>query len=288
MIFSRTAPASPTASRPAATASAASPATASGRATSAAAATRRSAPAPQQDLKVDDAVGGNYYSVLRFDASFPLGMPEEYGVYGGVFADVGSLWGLDDTDGSMGDGRRRLPPALGGRRQPLRRHALRAAALQLRGAAPEGELRRRRAVPVLRPDPVLSGGGPEDRRRAGGGPGARRPRCRPAAARALPRAPRRRRRRPQPRLPLHQPGALLTGSQAGPGAPGRRGAPARRAAQRGARARPVLRGGGAPADRAAADAAARGVPQAQRRLRRAGGQGAARPGRARQRAGAAV
>ena len=41
--------------------------------------------------------------MLRLDASFPLGLPQEYGVYGGVFADVGSLWGLDDTDGSMGE-----------------------------------------------------------------------------------------------------------------------------------------------------------------------------------------
>ena len=51
---------------------------------------------------VDEALGGNYYSVLRLDASFPLGIPEEYGVFGGVFADVGSLWGLDNTNGSMG------------------------------------------------------------------------------------------------------------------------------------------------------------------------------------------
>lgn len=57
---------------------------------------------PQQDLEVNDALGGNFYSVLRLDASFPLGIPEEYGVYGGVFADVGSLWGLNDVDGSMG------------------------------------------------------------------------------------------------------------------------------------------------------------------------------------------
>ena len=41
--------------------------------------------------------------MLRLDASFPLGLPQEYGIYGGVFADVGSLWGLDDTDGSMGE-----------------------------------------------------------------------------------------------------------------------------------------------------------------------------------------
>ncbi len=58
--------------------------------------------APQQNLKVDEALGGNYYGVLRLDASFPLGLPEEYGVFGGVFADVGSIWNLDNTNGSMG------------------------------------------------------------------------------------------------------------------------------------------------------------------------------------------
>jgi len=56
----------------------------------------------QQDLEVDEALGGNYYSILRLDASFPLGLPEEYGIFGGLFADVGSLWGLDDTNGSEG------------------------------------------------------------------------------------------------------------------------------------------------------------------------------------------
>ena len=57
---------------------------------------------PQQDEEVNDALGGNYYAVLRFDASFPIGIPEEYGIYGGVFGDIGSLWGLDDVNGSMG------------------------------------------------------------------------------------------------------------------------------------------------------------------------------------------
>jgi outer membrane protein insertion porin family len=56
----------------------------------------------QQDLEVNEALGGNFYSVLRLDASFPLGLPEQYGVYGGVFSDWGSLWGLDDINGSMG------------------------------------------------------------------------------------------------------------------------------------------------------------------------------------------
>jgi outer membrane protein insertion porin family len=56
---------------------------------------------PQKEVEVDEAVGGNYYGIMRLDASFPLGLPQEYGVYGGLFADVGSLWGLDDTDGSQ-------------------------------------------------------------------------------------------------------------------------------------------------------------------------------------------
>ncbi len=56
----------------------------------------------QKDLSVDEAVGGNIFSILRLDASFPLGIPDEYGIYGGVFSDIGSLWGLDDNQGSMG------------------------------------------------------------------------------------------------------------------------------------------------------------------------------------------
>lgn len=59
--------------------------------------------APQQDVEVDEGLGGNYYGVLRLDASFPLGLPEEYGIFGGVFADIGSVWGLDNTAGSMGE-----------------------------------------------------------------------------------------------------------------------------------------------------------------------------------------
>lgn len=46
-----------------------------------------------------DVLGGNKYFSLRFEADFPLGLPEEYGISGGVFADFGSLWGLDNTAG---------------------------------------------------------------------------------------------------------------------------------------------------------------------------------------------
>lgn len=46
---------------------------------------------------VDDSIGGNYYAVARFEAEFPLGLPEEYGITGGLFYDVGSVWGLSDA-----------------------------------------------------------------------------------------------------------------------------------------------------------------------------------------------
>ncbi|UWR20887.1 outer membrane protein assembly factor BamA [Sulfitobacter sp. S190] len=46
----------------------------------------------------DDPLGGNLYVVARFEAEFPLGLPEEYGVTGGVFYDVGNLWDLSDVN----------------------------------------------------------------------------------------------------------------------------------------------------------------------------------------------
>ena len=54
-----------------------------------------------RDLNVanQDALGGNMFAVARFEAQFPLGLPEEYRISGGLFYDIGSLWGLDNTDG---------------------------------------------------------------------------------------------------------------------------------------------------------------------------------------------
>lgn len=52
-----------------------------------------------------DALGGNFYAAARVEAQFPLGLPEEYGISGGVYADVGSLWSLDNTlGGAVDDG----------------------------------------------------------------------------------------------------------------------------------------------------------------------------------------
>ena len=52
---------------------------------------------------VSDGLGGNYYAALRTDAQFPIGLPEEYGILGGIFWDIGTVWGLDDTAGAAGE-----------------------------------------------------------------------------------------------------------------------------------------------------------------------------------------
>ncbi|MFV0335475.1 MAG: outer membrane protein assembly factor BamA [Tropicimonas sp.] len=54
-----------------------------------------------RDRNVDneDVLGGNMFAVARFEAEFPLGLPEEYGIKGGVFWDLGSVWKLDNTKG---------------------------------------------------------------------------------------------------------------------------------------------------------------------------------------------
>ncbi len=58
-----------------------------------------------RDLTVlnQDALGGNFFAVARLEAEFPLGLPEEYGITGGLFADVGSVWGLDNNLGGTID-----------------------------------------------------------------------------------------------------------------------------------------------------------------------------------------
>jgi len=49
------------------------------------------------DDSTDDALGGNYYAVARLEVSFPIGLPEELGIFGGAFVDAGTLFGLDKT-----------------------------------------------------------------------------------------------------------------------------------------------------------------------------------------------
>lgn len=47
----------------------------------------------------NDAMGGNFFAAARFEADFPLGLPEEYGITGGAFLDIGSVWSLDNING---------------------------------------------------------------------------------------------------------------------------------------------------------------------------------------------
>ena len=51
----------------------------------------------------EDVLAGNYFWALRTELQFPLGLPEEYGITGGLFADAGSVWGLDNTVGAFGN-----------------------------------------------------------------------------------------------------------------------------------------------------------------------------------------
>lgn len=58
-----------------------------------------------RDLSVsgEDPLGGNLYVVARFEAEFPLGLPEEYGITGGLFYDIGNLWDLSDVNVAGGN-----------------------------------------------------------------------------------------------------------------------------------------------------------------------------------------
>lgn len=42
-----------------------------------------------------NGLGGNFFAVARFEARFPIGLPSEYNMRGGLFLDVGSVWGID-------------------------------------------------------------------------------------------------------------------------------------------------------------------------------------------------
>ena len=56
---------------------------------------------------IDDSLGGNYRMISRLEVSFPLGLPEELGIFGGFFVDAGTLFELDgnltQTDGNQVD-----------------------------------------------------------------------------------------------------------------------------------------------------------------------------------------
>ena len=48
-----------------------------------------------RDISVDESLGGTDFTVGRAEVSFPLGLPKELNMYGGVFGELGKVWGLD-------------------------------------------------------------------------------------------------------------------------------------------------------------------------------------------------
>jgi outer membrane protein insertion porin family len=50
-----------------------------------------------RDSTTDDALGGNLFYRGTAEMAFPLGLPEDFGIRGHLFSDMGSLWTLDDT-----------------------------------------------------------------------------------------------------------------------------------------------------------------------------------------------
>jgi outer membrane protein insertion porin family len=57
-----------------------------------------------RDITTDDALGGNRFYRGTAEISFPLGLPEEFGIQGHTFTDFGSLFSLDEpSDPSLVD-----------------------------------------------------------------------------------------------------------------------------------------------------------------------------------------
>jgi outer membrane protein insertion porin family len=65
------------------------------------------------DQTYNTPLGGKMFTSLSLQASFPIGVPEEYGIFGGLFIDTGSLWGLDNTDSGRIDDSANIRSAAG-------------------------------------------------------------------------------------------------------------------------------------------------------------------------------
>jgi outer membrane protein insertion porin family len=56
-----------------------------------------------RDTSTRDSLGGNEYYVGTAELKFPLGLPDELGISGALFSDVGSLWNTDDVGANVFD-----------------------------------------------------------------------------------------------------------------------------------------------------------------------------------------
>ena len=50
-------------------------------------------------VQFGEKLGGNNFASLKFEAEFPLGLPDEFGISGGVYYDIGSIWSAYVIDG---------------------------------------------------------------------------------------------------------------------------------------------------------------------------------------------
>ena len=67
-----------------------------------------------RDLATNDSLGGNFRLRSRLQASFPLGLPDDFGIFGGAFVDAGTLFDLDNNDGGRIDDSAKLRVSAGG------------------------------------------------------------------------------------------------------------------------------------------------------------------------------
>ncbi len=56
-----------------------------------------------RDTSTLDALGGNAYYTATGELKFPIGLPDELGISGAVFTDIGSLWEIDDTGAGVSE-----------------------------------------------------------------------------------------------------------------------------------------------------------------------------------------
>ncbi|MEI7668677.1 MAG: outer membrane protein assembly factor BamA [Pseudomonadota bacterium] len=55
------------------------------------------------DRTTGDPLGGNAYYTISPELTFPLGLPEDLGLRGSIFSDIGSLWKVEDSASSIID-----------------------------------------------------------------------------------------------------------------------------------------------------------------------------------------
>jgi outer membrane protein insertion porin family len=56
-----------------------------------------------RDAATDDALGGNYFYLTTAELSFSLGLPDEVGLKGRIFAEAGSVFDIDDSGAGILD-----------------------------------------------------------------------------------------------------------------------------------------------------------------------------------------